>query len=219
MSRLLKVALVLLFVAGCSSCRQPVRSGTDRLAGFVAHAKARGEKTVEIFDKVPSVTSNDLESALKESSVVLVTASPKQVVVTTPDMVYTWQFIKTEQWLSQAPSRPYDCGLIPRAQATLSADEAMFPIAAGTTTIDGVLVSVTTEAAIKFTPGQRYLLLVGKCLDQEVRLTYGEQSVYEVDATGALSAPRSETFDPFAKELLGVKTVDALKERISKLSH
>ena len=192
MSSLLKVVLVLLSVAGCSSCREPDASRTDRgrLATFVAYAKERGEKAAELFDKVPRVTSNNLESALEESSVVLATALPKQVVVTTPDMVFTWQFVKIEQWLSQAPSRPLDCGLIPRAQAIPSADEAVFPIAAGTTRIDGVDVSVTTAASMKLTPGQRYLLLIGKCLNQEVRLIYGHQSIYEVDDTGAISAPR-----------------------------
>ena len=213
MSSVLKVALVLLSAAVCSSCREP-----GRLASFVAHAKERGEKTAEIFDRVPRVTSDNLESALKESSVVLATASPKQVVVTTPDTVGTWQFVKIEQWLSQAPSRPYDCDVRPRAPAVRSADEAVLGIGAGTTTIDGVEVSVTTEAAIKFTPGQRYLLFVAKCPNQVVSLIYGDQSVYLVDNTGAISAPRSETFDPFAKELLGVKTVDAIKERVSKPS-
>jgi hypothetical protein len=205
---------MVLSVAGFSSCREP-----GRLAAFAAGAKQRGEKTAEIFDKVPRVTSNNLESALKASSVVLATASPKQVVVTTQEMVYTWQFVKIEQWLSQVPLRPHDCGQIPRPPLAIpSADEAMVPIGAGTTTIDGVMISVTTEESQKFTPGQLYLLLVGECRNQEVRLIYGEQSVYLVDNTGAISAPRSETFDPFAKELLAVKTVDAIKERIRNSS-
>jgi len=209
MSSLLKVALMVLSVAGCSSCREP-----GRLSTFAASAKQRGEKTTKIFDKVPRVTSDNLESALRESSVVLATASAKQMIVTTPDMVFTWQIVKIEQWLSQAASPPHDCGLVPRPQAIPSTDEAMVPIAAGTTTIDGIMISVTTEESQRFTPGQLYLLLVGKCPNQEVRLIYGEQSVYLVENTGAISAPRSETFDPFAKELLGVKTVDAIKERI-----
>lgn len=213
MSSLIKVGLVVLSVAGFSSCREP-----GRLAAFAAGAKQRGEKTAEIFDKVPRVTSDNLESALKETSVVLATALPKQVVVTTPETVGTWQFVKIEQWLSQVPSRPFDCGQFPSPPAVHSADEAVLGIGAGTTTIDGVEVSVMTEASIKFTPGQLYLLLVGKCPNQEVRLTYGEQSVYQVDNTGSISASRSETFDPFAKELLGLKTVDAIKERIPNAS-
>src|SRR5688572_15039438 len=82
MSSLLKVALMVLSVAGCSSCREP-----GRLSTFAASAKQRGEKTTKIFDKVPRVTSDNLESALRESSVVLATASAKQMIVTTPDMV------------------------------------------------------------------------------------------------------------------------------------
>lgn len=103
MSSLLKVGLMVLSVAGFSSCREP-----GRLADFAAGAKQRGEKTAEIFDKVPRVTSNNLESA--------------------------------------------------------------------------------------------------------------QQSIYLVDKTGAISAPRSDTFDPFAQELLDVKTVDAIKERIRNAS-
>jgi len=213
MSSLLKVGLMVLSIAGLSSCGQP-----GRLAAFAASAKQRGENTAEIFDKVPRVTSNNLESALKESSVVLAIALPKQVVVTTPDTVGTWQFVKIEQWLSQVPSRPFDCGQLPRPPAVPSADEAVLGIGSGTTTIDGVEISVTTEASIKFTPGQLYLLLVGKCPNQEIKLIYGEQSVYLVDKTGAISAPRSETFDPFAQELLGAKTVDAITERIRNAS-
>lgn len=209
MSSLLKVVLLVVSVAGCSSCQEP-----GRLATFAADAKKRGEKTAEIFDKIPRVTSDNLESALRESSVVLVTALPKQVVVTTPDTVDTWQFVKIEQWLSEAASPTDDCDVSPGAPAVRSADEAILAIAAGTTTIDGVEVSVTTHASIKFTPGRRYLLLVDKCPNPVVRLIYGHQSVIEVDDTGALSSPWSHTFDPFAKELLGVKTVDAIKERI-----
>jgi hypothetical protein len=210
----LVVALGLSVVALISGAFRSLEHQEPKgsLASAAAEAKKRGLSSIVVQIVIEGVDL-PLRDLAKMSSIVIATPldrPPAQVV--TPDIIRTWYALKVTDVLARRQAPSDGCSVASPRSFVRGSDEIAIPLARGTTTIDGVSVTVISpEHLISFVPGERFLLFGDRCPSGGFTLAAGELSVFQVTASGRLEFRHSEPRLPFIKDVLQIATVDDLK--------
>ncbi len=130
----------------------------------------------------------------------------------------TAQDFRVERWLHRVPTSASDCYT---PWSGVSDDESLVTtrIATGTVVVDGVQITETTQAGIRFSPGQRYVLLVNDCAGRRTELAYSFNSLFKVSDDGQLLVADENSLQiPFVKEIAESKTIAGLEEKLKTLA-
>lgn len=205
--------LVLLLIG--PTCRQPPidNSSGGSLSISAAQAKQRGEKSVRLRDLAALDTESALDDVLYASAIVSGSGGDSSLEVT-PDLIITWQYLKVSEWLQRSTVEPRDLAC-PLSPPTTAADHVVIPFGKGTATVDGVQISIETEAHVSLEKGRRYLILGHECPNNSLARPWGAHGIFQVDDDGRLSLP---TFNPgiaaYAREIADLGKIDAFRARI-----
>ena len=214
------MALLLIGSLGCDSAQQE-RSGvtSKELTQLAQKAKAEGKPAITIGLTIEPDTGSRLRDVLRKSSIVVVTATGEPGVRVVGDAsIITTQDFRVERWLHRIPASASDC--FPPWPGVADDDSLVTTrLAKGTVVVDGVQITEMTLAAIDFAKGQRYVLLVNDCAGRRIELAYLFNSVFTVANDGQIVvADKNSLQIPFVKEIVELKTISSLDERLKSLS-
>jgi hypothetical protein len=178
-------ALAMTVVACDGSSKQRIEP-SDAIRAGIASAKARGDSTVAFISSVPNGSHFTLEVMRSHGTVGFVLkATATNAFLTLTDSIRTWhKFQLIEQMGTVAPSE--DCPAAP-TEVSLSTDEVIVPLTAGTVTLDGVtLMATTAESSLAFSLGATYFVLGRRCSNGVLMLEGAPDSVFAVEPGGDL---------------------------------
>lgn len=214
------VAVLLISSVGCGSAQEYSSEITsERLAQLAKKAKAEGKRSITTGLVLERDTGSALLDVFRNSSIVVVTATgAPRVRVVGEASIMTAQDFRVERWLHRVPTSASDCYT---PWSGVSDDESLVTtrIATGTVVVDGVQITETTQAGIRFSPGQRYVLLVNDCAGRRTELAYSFNSLFKVSDDGQLLVADENSLQiPFVKEIAESKTIAGLEEKLKTLA-
>ena len=192
---------------------EPAAPGTFR--SYAQGARKRGQTSTTVRPLIDEYDdSQSLNEVLAERSVFLVVLSrlAARTDVLPADM-QTWHIFTVEQSLSQ---RPQDAGAhcAGFAHVATAPNEVAIAFAGGTTTIDGVSVTMDPEPSYPLHVGERYLVFGDLCFGTRTfLLSHGLPDLFVVSKSGALSSRYGS--GRFVGEVLALRTVEGLKTRLA----
>lgn len=206
---------------GLSTCViLSAQSSMGRLAEMAAAAKARGENHVVremMMVDIPFETG--LKEVIQTNSLVLATLVGRPAVqVVQPDFIETWRVLRLVRALASGPSAPSAfCSQQLPASLSLRSGELALGLVSGSTTIDGVSVTVRgVFSRLEFTTARQYLLVGTQCPSGVFALHHGASSVLYVSPAGRVTPEWPERPLPFARELVSLGTVSQIADYVGK---
>lgn len=218
----LAIAACLLLAAAIATggCQRERKTGL--LAEYARDAKREGRTAITIREAGEQL-DGALNSLLQSDSVVVASPLRNNIAVTADTgNIYTWSTFRIHKIVSRRAAAGYHgCRLKRPDRVAVGPNEAAIPNGGGTVTIDGVSITLTTDAWVPDDPQKKYVFFAMICSDEVMILPMYGQEVFELTPDGRLVLAYPRPYEhrlQYQREIAALGTLEVLKERIRSMA-
>jgi hypothetical protein len=177
----------------------------NRMQWYAQKARAAGRDEIEMpapnIDYGGSSPSTNLDAALAAYSVVVAQPIQEQTIAGS-DQIVTWYRFKVLRWLVKQPfpaCKGCEPVVAPPAMTVQNEDEFVAAKLGGTTSIDGVKVSMATSSP-RLNLGATYLLFISRYSTGGAEIGAGPNGIFVVDNTESIR-PLKRSQHPIQRDI------------------
>jgi hypothetical protein len=211
-----KVAWACVVTLFLSACRGQPYSGP--LADYVRRAKQE-HRTSTSFGELYEPTYESLRDLLTKYSLVVVTPLRVNAAQTVANAgIQSWTVFRLVEVVVNRPTSAERCRWPLPSSLSLKSGELAFVRSGGSTTIDGVTITMNTNAFLPEDSTRNYLVVAVTCPNGVAysALPISEESVFEITPQGRIVSGPGTRF-PSQIEMQALGTLDRVKNYVASL--